>query len=453
MTLSTPQRETVSSEWLLGHVSGRGSDELSAAVALLIRSGELTPGTQLPTVRSLAREAGISVGTVLAAWSTLREQRLIHTQRRGGTVVLPPAGSDFAGWDTIDLGQIATDPCLHPPLGDALLSSLDAETLNVLGREVMTDRLRDAVAPGGPFAPEAWMPAGGGTEALLLAIEAAAPPGTRIAVDEPLGPGVLDTLRDLGVEAIGVSSDASGPRPDALRAALDAGAEVFVFQPGAPFAIRHVVTAGRTAELADVVAAHPSAPWVIEDDSIGPLEAAPTPSMGDALPGSVLRIRSFCKAYGIDVRTSVLGGSKTLVERAMRLRSHGVGSNSRILQNALAHLVRSQEAAAAVEIARERYAVRREALVAALTARGLTASAGENSIVVWVEVPDETAALLALARLGIVVGAGSRSFVGQEDRALLRISVTQLPDDPELIAELADHVFDSARSGAREFFD
>lgn len=453
MTLSTTQRGMVSSAWLLEQVAGRGSDELASAVALLIRTGELEAGAQLPTVRSLAREAGISVGTVLAAWSTLRGQGLIRTQRRGGTVVLAPAGSDFAGWDTIDLGQAATDPRLHPPLGDALLSSLDAETLNVLGREVMTDRLREAVAPDWPFAPEAWMTAGGGTEALLLAIEAAASPGTRIAVDEPLGPGVLDTLRDLGVEAIGVASDAAGPRPDALRAAFDAGAEAFVFQPGAPFAIDHVVTAERTAELARIIAERPEPVWVIEDDSIGPLEAAPTPSMGDALPGQVLRIRSFCKAYGIDVRTSVLGGAKTLVERATRLRSHGVGSNSRILQNALAHLVRSPEAAAAVAVARDRYAARRDALISALTARGLAASAGGNSIVVWVEVPDETAALLALARLGIVVGAGSRSFVSPGGRSVMRISVMQLPDDPELVAELADRVADAVRSGSREFFD
>jgi DNA-binding transcriptional MocR family regulator len=452
MSLST-ERSVVSPEWLLDHVDGRGADELSTAIAALIRAGDLAPGTQLPTVRDLAATGRVSAGSVVAAWGTLRDRGLIRTQRRGGTVVLPRPGGEFAGWSGVDLGQAATDIRLHPPLGEALLSSLDAETLNVFGREVMTDRLRDAVSDDWPFTPEAWMTAGGGTEALLLAIEAAAPPGTVVAVDEPLGPGVLDTLRDLGLHAVGVASDDDGPLPEALRAALDAGAEAFVFQPGAPFAMRHVVTPERTAELAAVLSAGDTVPWVIEDDSIGPLESEPTPSMGDLLDGRVLRIRSFCKAYGIDVRTSVLGGASTLIDRAMRLRSHGVGSNSRILQNTLAHLVRSPEAAASVAVARERYAARRAALLDALRAHGLTAVAGPQSLVVWVEVPDETAALLALARRGIVVGAGSRSFVDGGETAMLRISVTQLPDDAAVVDELASEVAAATRLGAREFFD
>jgi DNA-binding transcriptional MocR family regulator len=434
-------RVEVSAEWLLERVSGRTSDELADAVSQLILAGDLEPGAQLPTVRELARVGGMSVSTVLTA------------QRRGGTTVLPGAHEPFSGWEHVDLSQCIIDVQMHPPLADALLSTLDTETLNVLGREVMTERLREAVEGEWPFRPEAWMTAGGGTEALLLAIESAAPRGSIVAVDEPLAPGMLDTLRDLGVTAIGVAADAAGPMPSALIAAFDAGATAFVVQPGAPFAARHVLTAERAAELAEVIAARSERIWVVEDDSIGPLETAPSPSLGGRLHGRVLRIRSFCKAYGIDVRTSVMGGPAELISRAKNLRSHGVGSNSRILQNALAHLIRSPEAAALVALARARYASRRAALVDALTTRGLTAHAGEHAVVVWVEVPEETQALIALARRGVVVGAGSRAFVDPPDRSMLRISVTQLPIDPALIGELADYIAEAARSSSREFFD
>lgn len=447
------RRGSLTAEDLLGLAGERTSTGLSEAVARLVRSGDLPAGAQLPTVRELARVGGVSVGTVLGAWSTLREQGLVQTQRRGGTTVLPQAGASFPGWEHIDLSQTIIDVDMHPPLGDALLSALDAETLNVLGREMMTDRLREAVADGWPFAPEAWMTAGGGTEALLLAVEAVAPAGSIVAVDEPLAPGMLDTLRDLGLTAVGVEGDAAGPTPEALRAALEAGATAFVLQPGAPFAAAHVVTPERISQLAGVIDAHDGLVWVVEDDSIGPLESRPSPSLGSLLPGRVLRIRSFCKAYGIDVRTSVMGGPAELVDRAKSLRSHGVGSNSRILQNALAHLIRSDEAAAVVATARARYAASRTALIAALRERGLASYAGEEGIVVWVEVPDETAALLALARRGIVVGAGSRAFVNAPPKPLLRLSVTQLPNDDAILAELAGHVADAARVGAREFFD
>ncbi|WP_072804661.1 aminotransferase class I/II-fold pyridoxal phosphate-dependent enzyme [Rhodococcoides yunnanense] len=445
----------ITPEWLVERIAGRTGD-LADAVADLIRSGELAPGDRLPTVRALAKSGDLTVGSIVNAWSHLQEQGFVQTRRRGGTVVLPPRDSvperGIPDWRGVDLAQNAPDLSLQPSLSDALMSSLGAETLNVFGRELMTERLRAAVADGWPFEPQAWATAGGGTEALLLAVEAAAPPGSTIAVDEPLGPGVLDTIRDLGLHAIGVGADSDGPRPDALDAALRSGAVAFVFQPGAPFAVDHVVTAARTSELAEVLGRHEGV-WVIEDDSIGPLEAEPLPSMGAVLPDRVIRIRSYCKAYGIDVRTSVLGGSRDLIENAMKLRSHGVGSNSRILQNTLAFLIGSDDAQRSVDIARDRYTSRRTALLDALGARGIDAYAGEHSLVVWVAVSDETAALVALARQGISVGAGSRSFVEPSGLNLLRISATQLPDESEGIDQLADLVATAVAESAREYFD
>ncbi|MFC9552776.1 aminotransferase class I/II-fold pyridoxal phosphate-dependent enzyme [Rhodococcus sp. NPDC056960] len=449
------ESETISPKWLLERVEGR-TGELADAVADLIRSGDLSPGDRLPTVRALAKSTDLSVGAIVSAWGRLQDQGFVQTRRRGGTVVLPPLDSvperGIPDWRGVDLAQNAPDLALQPSLSDALLSSLDAETLNVFGRELMTERLRNAVAPGWPFEPEAWATAGGGTEALLLAVEAAAPPGSIVAVDEPLGPGVLDTLRDLGLVAIGVGADRDGPRPDALDAALTAGAVAFVFQPGAPFAVHHAVSPRRTRELADVLRRHPAA-WVVEDDSIGPLEPGQPPTVGGELPLRVVRIRSYCKAYGIDVRTSVLGGSRELIEKAMKVRSHGVGSNSRILQNTLAHLVGSADAEQAVTAAHDRYATRRASLLAALTGRGIDAYAGPHSLVVWVAVSDETAALVALARQGISVGAGSRSFVETPAQPLLRLSATQLPDDAERIGQLADVVASAVAESSREFFD
>ncbi|AFR46921.1 aminotransferase class I/II-fold pyridoxal phosphate-dependent enzyme [Gordonia sp. KTR9] len=447
--------EIVDPSWLLARVADRRG-ELADAVADLVHSGELPPGSRLPTVRTLAKVSDLSVGSILQAWGKLQEQGIVQTRRRGGTVVLPPEDSvperGLREWRGVDLAQNAPDLALQPSLSDALVASLGAETLNVFGREIMTERLRAAASPTWPFEPQAWATAGGGTEALLLAIEAAAPVGSTIAVDEPLGPGVLDTIRDLGLIAIGIGTDAHGPRADELDAALRAGASAFVFQPGAPFGVDHVVTDERAGELARVLERHPAV-WIIEDDSIGPLESEPLPSLGGVFPDRVVRIRSYCKAYGIDVRTSVLGGSRHLIDAAMKKRSHGVGSNSRILQNTLAYLIASDDAERAVARARERYASRRAQLLAALRERGIEAFAGPRSLVVWVPVEDETAGLVALARQGISVGSGSRSFVDVRDRHMLRISATQLPDDAESIRQLADLVAVAITESSREFFD
>ncbi len=67
-------------------------------------------------------------------------------------------------------------------------------------------------------------------------------------------------------------------------------------------------------------------------------------------------------------------------------------------------------------------------------------------------VPDETSALINLARQGIVVAAGAKSFI-TPTRGLLRVSVLQLPDAPEQVAELAVAVQAAVHSAEREYFD
>ncbi|KJF24220.1 transcriptional regulatory protein PtsJ [Rhodococcus sp. AD45] len=153
------ESEIVDPEWLVERIGGRAGD-LADAVADLIRSGELRPGDRLPTVRALAQSTDFSVGAIVSAWGRLQEQGFVQTRRRGGTVVLPPRDTvperGIPDWRGVDLAQNAPDLALQPSLSEALLSSLDAETLNVFGRELMTERLRDAVAQSWPFEPEAW---------------------------------------------------------------------------------------------------------------------------------------------------------------------------------------------------------------------------------------------------------------------------------------------------------
>ena len=53
-----------------------------------IASGWLTPGTQLPTVRSLALELRVNFNTIARAYRILDEVGMISTQRGRGTYVM-----------------------------------------------------------------------------------------------------------------------------------------------------------------------------------------------------------------------------------------------------------------------------------------------------------------------------------------------------------------------------
>jgi DNA-binding transcriptional regulator YhcF (GntR family) len=52
-----------------------------------IESGELVPGTKLPTVRSLAADLGLAANTVARAYRDLETLGLIETRGRAGSVV------------------------------------------------------------------------------------------------------------------------------------------------------------------------------------------------------------------------------------------------------------------------------------------------------------------------------------------------------------------------------
>ena len=58
-----------------------------------VRSGELKPGTRIPTVRALAGELGIAPNTVAKAYRQLEEDGILETRGRNGSFVSPQGGA------------------------------------------------------------------------------------------------------------------------------------------------------------------------------------------------------------------------------------------------------------------------------------------------------------------------------------------------------------------------
>ncbi|MFJ4026208.1 GntR family transcriptional regulator [Paenarthrobacter sp. NPDC089989] len=84
-------------------------EQIRRQLASLITVGALPPGNRLPTVRSLAADLGIAVGTVARAYRELEQSGLIEARRRHGTVVVGPAevpngnaGADAAVMTAVD---------------------------------------------------------------------------------------------------------------------------------------------------------------------------------------------------------------------------------------------------------------------------------------------------------------------------------------------------------------
>src|SRR5262245_44070680 len=127
-------------------ISGRTASALAASVEEAVRAGRLAPGAPLPTVRALARSAGVSPATVAAAYRALRARGLVSAQGRRGTRVThrPPLSAPAPPPVPAGLRDLADgnpDPAFLPPL-PRLLARLPAPA-RLYGGPTIDARLRE----------------------------------------------------------------------------------------------------------------------------------------------------------------------------------------------------------------------------------------------------------------------------------------------------------------------
>lgn len=94
-----------------------------------IASGELAPGQQLPTIRALAEDCGVNMMTVSKAYTQLKQEGYIQTDRRAGTVVSHKKPASLPE-------KVREDLLLA--LSEAKAAGADPETVLALVKEVFS---------------------------------------------------------------------------------------------------------------------------------------------------------------------------------------------------------------------------------------------------------------------------------------------------------------------------
>ncbi|HZA00607.1 MAG TPA: aminotransferase class I/II-fold pyridoxal phosphate-dependent enzyme [Acidimicrobiales bacterium] len=434
-------------------VADRSAHGLAAAVNRLIRSGELPPGTRLPTVRVLARELGVSPTTVGEAWRLLARVGAIETRGRNGSYVngsTPPSEparfwrlAGVAGHFARDLSAGIPDPALLPQLGPALARVDGQPPLSgYLDNPVvpaLEALVRQAWADGGVGEPEALTIVDGSLDGIDRLLTSLVHFGDRVVVENPTFPPFLDLLEVLGATPVPVAADDQGVLPAALTSALAEGtAAAVVLQPRAQNPTGASMTRRRARQLAQVVQRAPGV-TVVEDDHSGAVAAADPISLAAHVPNQTVLVQSFSKSHGPDLRLAALGGPAAIVEPLVARRHLGASWSSRFLQQVLVGMLTDPTCTAAVDRARVIYAERRAALRQALAERGVTSS-GRDGINVWVDVDHERDALIVLAAQGIGVAPGSAFVVGPSGGDHIRVTTSTLPvDEADTVADAIAH--------------
>ena len=96
-----------------------------------ILAGELQPGTDLPSIRNLARENHVSVITVDRAYKALEHDGLIHSRQRRGFFV-----SEVTEKGRKKMAKERIKEVLEPKIRSALAEGLDEEEINQIIRDI-----------------------------------------------------------------------------------------------------------------------------------------------------------------------------------------------------------------------------------------------------------------------------------------------------------------------------
>jgi DNA-binding transcriptional MocR family regulator len=418
-----------------------------------VRGGQLTPGDQLPPVRELASQLGVSPTTVAAAYSDLRRRGITTGTGRAGTRIrgAPPVSSRVylsAPAGTRDLITGGPDPDLLP-----LLPARPAgRSTRMYAEAPVSPRLRELAV--GQLTADGIEAAnltvtGGALDAIERILATWLTPADRVIVEDPGHAVTFDLLAAMGYALVPVPVDDLGIRPAELAAALDRGAGALIVTPRAQAATGAAWNAERAEAIAEVLSLHPSV-GVIEDDHAGPVAGVPAFSVcagAKGLPGAGgskgfagrdrwATLRSVSKSLGPDLRLAVLAGDEATITRVAGRQALGTGWVSYQLQEMVADMWADPSVARVLRTAADVYAGRRDALRAALNRCGIAAS-GRSGFTCWVPVSDEDGVASSLAAAGWAVAPGQRFRIAAPPGVRISSARLEQADAASFAAEFA----------------
>lgn len=433
--------QMVDLNWFCNQITTPSVKGIAQVASGLIRDGQIAVGMQMPAVREIAERLGISPATVSAAWSRLRQQKVLAGKGRSGVWVSGNSDmprpirfekiGNYGEHIRADLAMASPDPALLPDLQNALQAALRSPQLNSYTREAISAPLLQAITPRWPYPAEAFLATDGGFDAMNLLVQTLVSPGDRVIIEDPTATRLLDMLDNVGAEILPLACDDEGPLPEVLSTLLTRAPVMLIYQPRTHSATGRTIRVARRLALAQVLAN--SSTLIVEDDGIGDLSAAPSWSLGTQFPERTLHVRSFSKAYGPDLRLAVLSATAEMVKRIQAWRNFGVSWTSRILQDAVAWLLADEATQQQIATAREVYHQRRDQLRQALAQRGLVLPP-RDGLSLYIPVVSEQFAMITLAARGIAVLPGERCRLGPTQ--FIRVSIASLKDQQrEMIAD------------------
>jgi len=441
--------------------------DLADSVARLIERSTLRPGHRVPSVRRMAAQKGVSVSTVLQAYTRLEDSGYLEARPQSGYYVRPRlldlapeprqakpmARPSFVGVGDlageilasasdptyVQFGAACPDPSLFPTQRLArLLSGVCRDDPALIGRYCLDpahpplarEIARRYLHAGAALDHDELVVTVGCAEAIHLGLRAVAHPGDTIALESPAYYGFLSTIQSLGLKALEIPVDPrSGICLEAARDALSGHkVKAMLVMPSFhnPLGTR---MSDQTKERLYALLTEFDIP-AIEDDIYGDLHfegRRPKPLKAWDTDGRVILCGSFSKTLAPGFRVGWCAPGRYL-ERVRRLKFTTTVGTPVVLQKAITAFLRGGGYDHHLRSIRKAYRTQLDVFSESILRHfpaGTRLSRPQGGFVLWVEMPGGIDAIrlrrAALARK-INLAPGPLFSVKDRYRNCLRIN-------------------------------
>lgn len=391
---------------------------MAANLRRRIIAGSLNPGDHMPSVRELARSAGVSAFTAARVYDLLVSEGMVDARRGAGYYVArsadllkcrapanpePPADSIWGLRRTCDARQVRVDAgCGWLPPDWAFAEGV---------RTALAQAARRPAAYAGRYGSVYGLPAlrrhltarlaqraidcteqqivltQGASQALELCVSTFTQPGDCVLVDDPCYPYVLAMLRARGVRAVGVPRLASGPDANALQTlAASLRPRLFITNTTC-----HNPTSTTTSPQVahDVLLAAAQHNFtIVEDDIFAELAPERTTSLAslDRLR-NVIYIGSFSKTIAPNLRVGYLVADQDRAHEIAALKNVVSLSSSELMEHLVLSILTAGRHRTHLERLRQRLAKANERVSRRFAAAGVEIAFRGNGMFLWAKLP------------------------------------------------------------------
>ncbi|WP_310734298.1 aminotransferase-like domain-containing protein [Ideonella livida] len=417
--------------------------QLAQRLGALVASGALRRGDRLPSVREMARQQGLAQTTVLQAYRTLEDERLIEARPRSGFFVAasavrprpgarrpslavpeqtqPPASPapvDISTLvertleaardpDFISFGAACPGGDLFPPerMRKAMGRALQRQQASMSRypfapgirplREVVARR---ALGYGCTLDPERIVITNGALESISLCLQAVTRPGDTVALESPTYFGLLQILESLHLKALEIPTHPrTGLSLPALELALQTQpVKALLAVPTLSNPLGAVMPLAQRKALARLLRTHrlPMIEDLIYNDLCPRAEARRAVRSFDP-EGWVMLASSYSKTLAPGLRLGWVEGGRWAAQ-VQRLKAALSGGHTELLEWAMADLLEQVHHEPALRQLRSQVAQRMDLarrLVASSFPAGTRVTSPEGGFILWVELPGGLPAL------------------------------------------------------------